>query len=147
MDDRTRLELLAWQLVLPTSSAITHLSAARLCGWWLPPLPEDLPVFVCMPRCDPRPRRRGLRVVRHPLPPATEIVLGLRCVTAPEILLACARDVSLLDLVVLLDSALHAGDVTPEELWEIAGRRRRGAPRLRAALALADGRSESPWET
>ncbi|WP_238993268.1 hypothetical protein [Nocardioides caldifontis] len=34
-----------------------------------------------------------------------------------------------------------------DQLQVSAARRRRGAPSLRQALELADGRSESPWET
>ena len=65
----------------------------------------------------------------------------------PEVLLACARDLGLLDLVVLTDSALRRGACTPEELSEVAAPRRRGGPALRAALPFADARSESPWES
>ncbi len=72
---------------------------------------------------------------------------GLRVDPPAAALLACARDVGLLDLVVLLDSALHQGHCTREELADVAANRRRGAPRLRAALAMADARSESAWET
>ncbi len=67
--------------------------------------------------------------------------------SAAEILLAAARDLGLLDLVILGDSALHLRDCTIEELWAAAAQRRRGAPRLRAAIPLLDGRSESPWES
>jgi hypothetical protein len=64
-----------------------------------------------------------------------------------EVLLSCARHLGTLDLVVLLDSALHSGARTPERLEATARRRRRGAPRLRQALTMADSRAESPWET
>lgn len=59
---------------------------------------------------------------------------------------ACARHLALLDLVVLVDSALDTG-TSREEIAEAAAARRRGAPALRRALALSDGRSESPYET
>jgi hypothetical protein len=72
---------------------------------------------------------------------------GLRVDRPAHALLACARELGLLDVVVLLDSALHHGGCSVTDLAEVAEHRRRGAPRLRAALALADGRSESPWET
>ncbi|HEX4978123.1 MAG TPA: hypothetical protein VFV40_09690, partial [Nocardioides sp.] len=62
-------------------------------------------------------------------------------------LLACAADLDLLDVVVLVDAALHLGSCSVAELEEVAGRRRRGAPRLRQALSHVDGRSESAWET
>lgn len=46
--DRPLQDLAAWQLVLPPGGALTHLTAAAAYGWWLPPLPGDMPVFaVC----------------------------------------------------------------------------------------------------
>ena len=54
-----------------------------------------------------------------------------------EILLNCARDLSLLDLVLLIDGALHRGDVSTDEL--ILDRRDAAArqPCGREALPLA----------
>lgn len=137
----------AWQLSLPESAVFTHLTAARVRGWWLPPLPSDLPVFAAIPVDANRPRRRGLVVLRPKAAPESFPVNRVRCAVAPEIILACARDLEILDLVVVIDSALHAGDCTVAELETLAGTRRRGAPRLRLALALCDARSESAWET
>jgi hypothetical protein len=64
-----------------------------------------------------------------------------------DVLLNLARDLSRLDLVAVLDSALHAGDCTLDEVRQAARFRRRGAPALREALLLCDGRSESLWES
>lgn len=75
------------------------------------------------------------------------VVDDLRLDPPPEVLLTCARDLALLDLVVVLDAALHLGHCSRATAMAAALHRRRGAPRLRAALALADDRSESPWET
>ena len=73
---------------------------------------------------------------------------GLRLTTPAETLLALARDPTPLDLVVLGDSAVRQGDVTVEELAQIAtGTRRRGAPALRGLVTLIDPRSESAWES
>ena len=47
----------------------------------------------------------------------------------------------------MIDCALHRGEVRLEELQSVAATRRRGAPRLREALALCDRRTESAWET
>ena len=146
-DDPFLAELRAWQAVLPVTARFTHLTAARARGWWLPPLPEDLPVFVAMDQAGTRPVRPGLRISRHADPPDPERVDGLHLDPAPEVLLACARDLSELDLVVLMDAALHLGDVTSEDVDRVAGQRRRGAPALRRTARLADRRSESPWET
>jgi hypothetical protein len=52
-----------------------------------------------------------------------------------------------IDLVVLVDSAVHAGDVTVRELEAVCTPHRRGRRALLAALPWVDGRAESPWET
>lgn len=139
-------ELRAWSLVLPPASAFTHLTAAKLYGWWLPSSPPH-PVFAAMRRCDPRPRRPGLLVCRHPRSFAFTSRDGLRITTPAETILAAARDLGLLDLVVLGDSALRLGHVTTTELRITAERRRRGAPLLREVIPLLDKRSESAWES
>lgn len=139
----TRLR--AWQMVLPAESSFTGLTAAQVRGWWTPPLPPGLPPFVA---AGPNGvvTRPGLQVCRHDVVPAWELVNGVRVTGAAETLLACARDLGLLDVVVLGDAALHTGDATPDELWRVAGQRRRGSPRLRRAHPLMDGRAESVYE-
>lgn len=127
--------------------AFTHLTAAGLRGWWLPPLPADLPVFAGISDADTRPRRPGLLVCRHTQHIGCEEVEGIRVANAPEILLAAARDLGLVDLVVLTDAALHLGECTVPDLVRVGRLRRRGAPALRRALGYVDGRSESAWES
>lgn len=146
-DDTWHSDLAAWQLVLPDSGAFTHLTAARQLGWWLPPLPDDLPVFASIAKSDNRPRRAGLRVTRHPYPIEVQPIDGLRLAAPAEILLACARDLRLLDMVVLVDAALHQGSCTRSDIDAVLSQRRIGGPMLRAASERADGRSESAWET
>lgn len=141
-----REQLRAWSLVLPTAAAFTHLTAAQLYGWWLPSSPPH-PVFAAMRRCDPRPRRPGLLVCRHPKSFGFTLRDGLRVTTPAETILATARDLGVLDLVVLGDSALRVGDVTLTELKICASRRRRGSPLLRQVIPLLDKRSESAWES
>lgn len=139
--------LQAWQLVLPPGAAFSHLTAAALHGWWAPDLgSRPLPVMVDQPRHLPRSRRHGLRVTRTIGAVPTSSVHDVPVTTAPATLLSCARDLALLDLVVLVDAALGSG-CSAEEIASAASGRRRGAPLLRRALTLADGRSESPWET
>lgn len=140
-------DLSGWQLLLPATGCFTHLTGALLRGWAVPPLPPDLPVFAAICRDHRRPRRRGLVVSRHPIPMEYDDVDGLRVARAPEILLAAARDLGLIDLVVLADAALHRGDCTLPQLQTAAQQRRRGAPSLRRVLSYADARSESPWES
>lgn len=140
-------DLRAWSLVLPATAAFTHLTAAELKGWWLPDAPPH-PVFAAMSRSDPRPRRSGLYVCRHPNSyPMTITADGLKVTSAAETLLACARDLGTLDVVIMADSALRSGGVTMIELKIAASQRRRGAPRLRHVIPLLDPRSESPWES
>jgi hypothetical protein len=140
-------DLAAWILVLPGSAVFTGLTAALIYGWWVPPLPADLPVFASIDVADNRPRRDGLRISRLVGVPRALLVEGIPLAPPAEVLLACARELHLLDLVVLVDAALHAGVVTPGELHEVMSRRRYGVPLLRRAVQLADGRSESAWET
>ena len=96
---------------------------------------------------DPRPMRKGVRTSRHVRPVAHDEIDGLRCASVPETLLACARWVSLIDLVVLLDCVLHTEQASVRDIEEVMTPRRPGGPALRRALALADGRSESVFET
>ena len=131
---------------LHRGGGFTHLTAARLRGWSLPPLPQGLPEFAAQ-NARNRPRRRELRIIRTTPWPDIERVRGLPIVGAIDVLLALARHLSLLDVIVILDSALHCGDVSPGELALALRARRFGVRRLRAAFALADGRSESPYET
>ena len=140
-------DLDAWALALPLSGRSTHLTAAEEYGWWLPPLPEGLPVVCAIwPHATP-PQRPGLLVRRTEgfgIPAVRE---GLRLDSPPDVLINLARDLGLLDLVVILDAALQAGDCTLDEVRAAARRRRRGAPLLRRALELCDGRSESLYES
>jgi hypothetical protein len=105
------------------------------------------PVFAAVPLGDRYPERKGLFVHRHsgPLPCVT--VGGLRLTSAAETLLAAARDLGLLDLVIMGDSALRLGHCTMEQLQVTAAKHCRGTPQLRALLPLLDDRSESPWES
>ncbi len=93
------------------------------------------------------PYRPGLLLTRHPVPPPAVLVDGVRLTTAGETLLAAARDLGLLDLVLMGDSALRLGQCTTAELWRVAEQRRRGVRRLRTVIPLLDRRSESPWES
>lgn len=141
-----RARLQAWQLVLPYFTSFTGVTAAALRGWWLPPLPAGLPLFVASGRSD-RVSRPGLDVCRHDVVPPSEMFEGVRLTTSAETMLGLARDLSLLDVVVIGDSALHAGWVTLSDLERVARQRRRGAPLLRLAIPLMNGKSESIYES
>lgn len=138
-------ELDAWQAALP-GTVFTGLTAARLYQWWLPPVPHGVPVFVRAGRNATHSKRAGVRVFRQDADTSWRVG-GVLAEAPAETLLACARDLSLLDMVMLIDSALQLGSCTRAQVEAVACGRRRGAPRLREALAWCDGRSESAWET
>lgn len=140
-------DLSAWRLVLPADAVFTHITAADLCGWWLPKLPRFVPVFAASGLAGNIPRRAGVVCSRLARDHPTGIVDGLPVDSAYEILLRAARDLALIDLVVMLDSALRLGHVTSYQLDEYCHSGRPGSRRLRHAAALSDSRSESAWET
>ena len=125
----------------------TALTSAYVRGWWLPPLPTGTPVFMALGLDDPRPMRTGVRTSRHTRAIAFEEIDGLRCASVPETLLACARWLCLVDMVVLIDCVLHTKQCDEDAIKAVMSPRRPGAAALRRAMSLADGRSESPFET
>lgn len=141
-------ELRAWLPQLPATGVYTGITAARIHGLWLPPLPAALPLFVAMGgrRGEVKPLRQELVVSRHDRVPARMTRDGIPVAPVPEALLACARWMGLLDVVVLVDSVLRLGLASAAEVLAAAAPRRKGAPRLRLAVALSDPRAESPWE-
>ena len=108
-------DLEALRLIFPSSACFTSLTAAGLRGWWSPSKVGH-PVFVSVPSNDPHPPRRGMLVTRHPRAVDSELIDGIQVASAAETLLAVARDLSVLDLVILGDSALHLCACTKEEL-------------------------------
>ena len=146
MTDDLPTSLRARQMVLPFWSSFTGLTAAQLRGWWLPPLPGQLPLFVASGRSD-RIDRPGLRVCRHDVLQTWVMVDNVRTSMPAETVLACSRELGLLDVVLIGDAALHSAEVTREELVTVSRLRRRGSPLLRRAIPLMDERSESIYET
>jgi len=130
--------------VLPRDSGLGHLTSARLRGWWLP---HRLGPHVVMATTGSlvHVQRRGLYVRRSRFADLEEID-GVPVVSAAQTLVELARDLSLVDLVPVVDCALRDGtDV--EAILAAARPRVPGARRLRQAVALADERSESWWES
>jgi very-short-patch-repair endonuclease len=136
-DDLVRLG--AWQAALPEEAAFTHLTAARIRGWWLPATPSAMPVFVVAP-ADRRVRRRGARVAQATEPYEVEEVDGLRVTAVADTLGACARDLEDLDLLMLVDAARAARSAPP-----VVRPGARGSVRLRRVLARS-AVAESAWE-
>lgn len=140
-------DLKAYRLVLPKSAVYTHVTGARLRGWRLPKLPEQVPVFVAVNQKDRRPRRHGLicsRLVRER--DATDCD-GVPVEASEEILLRMARDFGVLDLVIVIDSALEKGDLDPARMEDLLASRRPGVRVLRAAYRRATKRCESAGES
>lgn len=93
--------------------------------------------------------RPRLHELKAPLLPGDVIDLdGLLATTCARTVADLGRRLRLNDAVVAADAALHAG-LALEELNAQLGAwpRRRGIALARRAIALADGRSESPGET
>ena len=128
-------------------AAISHGSAARLL---------DLPVRADLGRTvrltDPEQWRAGsgFRMTCAPLGADEVVRHGPFRLTSPaRTLVDCAREWPLEDAVVAMDAALLAGRTTRPEMSRVLAAQPswRGAPRARRAVALADGRAESPLET
>jgi hypothetical protein len=142
----------------PVRVAACGRTAARV--WGLPLIDDDDPATGAQEhRIDDvhvlgggRVRRGPTGVLRrHELAPGgfVRLASGLVVTSRMRTLVHCAGLLSHEALVCAVDDALHRGLVSQEQLV-VAAARRRGepsAPALRRAVALADGRSESPAET
>jgi very-short-patch-repair endonuclease len=138
----------AVSLVLPADTVFTHLTSARLRGWWLPMTNHDLPLIACSDSDAPHHDRRGVYVRRCGIPPGHRTHLGDVAVASAEwTIVELAEHLVLLDLVAIIDSALHLEHTTTDRIRAAMRPGRRGVRVLRRALDLADERSESWWET
>lgn len=146
-DQEFERDLWAWLEVLPEGALFTHVTAARLLGWRLPQLPEQVPVFAAARETQSHPRRWGLIVSRLRGKAEPYQACRLPCDQPEEILLRAARDLGVLDLVIMLDSALALGHIDHRRMAAVLASRRAGVRRLRSAWALADGASESAGES
>ncbi|MGC4111941.1 MAG: hypothetical protein QM747_16305 [Nocardioides sp.] len=142
-----RRELAAWRLVLPAGALFTHLTAARLYSWQLPRLPQSVPVFSASESDRSRPQRPGLLHSRLVRPTSPTLIHGLPVDLPEEILLRAARDLGLLDLLILVDSARRHGHLDRRRLADVVASRRPGVRMLRKALSLSDERADSGPET
>lgn len=147
------LDLRGFQEALSDDVVLTGLTAARVRGWWLPGLPDDVPVFAATKVGTGQSRRPGVRLIRAVETPAVERVGDLRLASPVRTLLDCGRVLGPLDLAVVVGGALRPqGDARGVGLAEVEAAARRpgvrGASALRAALALLvdPGRAESAPE-
>jgi hypothetical protein len=148
--DRSLTELTALvAAVLPRGSGFGHLTSAAVRGWWLPVrlTPRDLTrqVLFATTWSEVHVQRQGMYVRRSRYAHVEEVG-GVPCMSAPETLIELARDLSLIDLVPMIDCALRAG-ADEDDIRSAARPRRPGAATLIAAVDLADHGSESWWES
>lgn len=142
----TRQNLAAWTSVIPADAVFTHITGAALRGWWLPRLPEFVPVFVAMPENSPRPRRAGIVCSRLRRTSAPQDLGGVFVESPDEILLRAARDLALFDLTIMVVSALRSRQIDRADIAAMCESRRPGVRLLRTAARWADARAESPPE-
>lgn len=134
-------------LVLPCDAVFTHITSARLRGWWLPAVELDT-MIACTSGEAPHHDRRGVYVRRCQIPPWHRHRIGDVRVASPAwTIVELAEHFALIDLVAVIDGAIHHGATTADEVRDSLVPGRRGVRVLRQALDLCDGRSESPWET
>jgi very-short-patch-repair endonuclease len=142
-----RLKLLAVSLRMPRHYAFSGLTAAWLLGLdssW------SEPVEVTVPRDIPVRARAGVKLRRAELPESDVIRRrGLRTTSAMRTVCDLGSRADLVESVVVVDMATHAGLVKLSELESHVATHvgAKGIKRLRRAVALAEPRSESPMET
>lgn len=132
---------------LPAGALLSGPTAAWLHGVDVPPCD---PIEVTLPKLARTSRLAGVALIRSDVA-EDEICLarGLRATSPTRTFSDLARRLPLVEAVVVLDMALHRGKVSVEQLqgWAASHAGYPGIRRLRRAIDLADGASESPMET
>lgn len=137
----------AIQDVLAPNAVFTHWTGAALMEWWLPDI-GYVPVIASTSRDSPHHDRRGVYIRRCDVPAKfRRVVDGIKIASPEWLIVELAETLSLLDLVAVIDSALHFGHTAVKALCDAVRPGRRGVCVLRQALELCDGRSESWWES
>ncbi|GAB3788866.1 hypothetical protein [Nocardioides ungokensis] len=147
IDEESLRDLGAYLLVLPKGAVFTHVTAARLLGWQLPKMPEQVPVFAAVQGDPKRPRRHGLICSRLVRETRAGEAMGLPVDSPEEILLRAARDLGVLDLVIMIDSARNLGHLDDDQMQQVLGSKRPGVRMLRTAYELSTDRAESAGES
>ncbi len=125
---------------LSKGSGFGHLTSARLRKWWLPNQLGQHVLFVTTAG-SLHVQRDGL-YVRRSRYAEVEMLGEIPVMSMAVTLIEPARDLSLVDLVPMVDQAIAAG-CPAGSILAAAHPRIPGAQRLRRAVALADPRSES----
>ena len=134
--------------VVRTPAVISGASAALLYGWWSTPALRSAATEITVPP-DVVVCRAGVRARRSELPASAVRYRGGIPLTSPaRTLVDLAAELSLVDLVVLIDAALHMRHCTKDQLDLAASAHGvRGVRKLRRGLLYAECLSESPMET
>jgi hypothetical protein len=142
--------------LIPPGGAVAGWAAAYALGVELldghdPFTMAALPVPIHLGRDLGRASPPGIRFARERLPTAHHQVLhGLPVTTPLRTMFDGGRWADgLTEAVVFLDQVAHALELDLDDLqpWCVPGARWPGIKQLRAALALADARTASPWES
>jgi len=134
--------------VLPEGAAFAGLTAAAIYRMWIPRLPRWLPVLAALAPGTDRPERAGLYVFRSRAGlPRPWSVAGVPVVAPAVCIGQLAEDLGVVDLVAAIDGAEQLRLCTGLDIVDAIRSRQRGLPRLRRALELSCGASESPWES
>lgn len=132
---------------LSAETCFSHTSAAVLLGL---PLWQTVAATHVFQRSSAS-RDRSPEIVRHrPFPPPEDMTLvgGIPSTTLGRTAWDCATLLQPLGALVVVDAALRAGaDPAELEARAAAAAGRRGSARASAVLEVADGGSESAWET
>jgi hypothetical protein len=132
--------------LVPAGSHISHHTAAEL---WGAVVPDDGNTHVSLPSDQRRQVRKGVKSHCGNGPVRTTMRKGLPISTPEQTLLDLAAvGVKLVDLVVVADGMIKAGQTTPERLIEAAAEwHGRGCRVARRAASLARKDVDSPTET
>ncbi|TKJ21489.1 hypothetical protein [Blastococcus sp. CCUG 61487] len=145
--DRHLIDCVAVLLGLADRPVLSHASAARLHELIVPRSASD---EVRLTTTGQWRRGRRYRVAQAALVAGeTTPWLEFAATSVARTLVDCAREWSVTDAVVAMDSAINERKVTRAELLEavLGGRHRVGIAKAARALGLADGRAESALET
>lgn len=126
-----------------SAATASHHTAALL---WGGIVPHSSDVHVTVPAGHTRRRTAGLQV--HASDRSTSVRRGVKVTAAADTFVDMARYLSLVDLVVLGDSLVKAGSVTPKLLCYVASAAQgRGVRLARRAAGLVRAGVDSPMET
>lgn len=143
--DDLRSRCIALQLVLPPDAVWSQLTAALLREWWLPATVRDTPLVACSDENAPHPNRRGVYIRRCAVSAAQrETLHGARVACTVRTTIELAEVLALIDLVVVIDCALHRDDCTLVDL--LAGVIPRHRCVRKSDLRREKGLSRISWE-